>query len=266
MIALATNAFAQPRTTAELTESVSASRLNTWQRCRLQFYFRYVEGIRKAPTAALHVGTTVHSVLQQWNLARWRRQPMDTDALKSVFQKMWKSEDDIDWDDGQEAVKQSAWAVLEVYFRDTPIPADEKPEGVEVSVEADLSPQGLPKLVGVLDLVRAGGRIVDFKTSARSPDPEMVIHSHETQTTVYALLYREATGAREGGIELHHLVKTKTPKLVVTDVGSAREGQVTRLYRVMEDYVRGLEQEAFMPSPGLQCSSCEFFNECRRWR
>jgi hypothetical protein len=30
------------RTIAELTKTVSASRLSTWQRCRLQFYFRYI--------------------------------------------------------------------------------------------------------------------------------------------------------------------------------------------------------------------------------
>ena len=30
------------------------------------------------------------------------------------------------------------------------------------------------------------------------------------------MLYREATGQRETGIELHHLVKLKTPKLVVS--------------------------------------------------
>ena len=84
------------------------------------------------------------------------------------------SQEGIDWEESEEPAKQSAWAVLESYFRDTPIPPDEKPEGVEVTVEADLASHGLPKLIGVLDLVRAGGRIVDFKTAARSPDPEMV--------------------------------------------------------------------------------------------
>jgi putative RecB family exonuclease len=53
--------------------------------------------------------------------------------------------------------------VLEKYFTDTPIKADEMPEAVEVPVEADLAQHGLPVLIGVLDLVRAGGRIVDFK-------------------------------------------------------------------------------------------------------
>ena len=146
------------------------------------------------------------------------------------------------------------------------VPADEKPEGVEVSVEADLCSHGLPRLIGVLDLVRSGGRIVDFKTSARSPDPQMVAHTTEIQTTAYGVLYREGTGKQESGIELHHLVKTKVPKLVVTELGAASEDQISRLFHVMEDYVNGLEHEAFVPSPGLQCSSCEFFNECRAWK
>jgi PD-(D/E)XK nuclease superfamily len=50
------------RTIAELTKTVSASRLSTWQHCRLQFYFRYVAGIQKSPTPALHIGTTVHTL------------------------------------------------------------------------------------------------------------------------------------------------------------------------------------------------------------
>ena len=267
MIALATPPAPEtrPRTIAELIETVSASRLSTWQRCRLQFFFRYVAGITKPPSAALHVGSTVHSVLQQWNLARWRRTVLDTEALKAVFDQAWAAQEGIDWEDGENAARQSAWAVLEYYFRYTPIPADEKPEGVEVSVEADLSSHGLPTLIGVLDLVRSGGRIVDFKTAARSPDPGMIGHLHETQTTAYAVLYRRATDAEESGIELHHLIKTKVPKLVVTELGPATKEQFLRLFHIMESYVNGLDHEDFVPSPGLQCGSCDFVAECRGW-
>ena len=267
MIALATPpAPVKPRTIEELIESVSASRLSTWQRCRLQFWFRYVAGIQKPPSPALHVGSTVHSVLQQWNLARWRKTVLDTEALKAVFDQAWTAQEGIDWEEGEDAAKQSAWAVLEYYFRYTPIPADEIPEGVEVSVEADLTSHGLPRLIGVLDLVRSGGRIVDFKTSARSPDPGVIAHTHETQTTAYAVLYRQATDGVESGIELHHLIKTKVPKLVVTELGTATKDQFLRLFRVMEDYIDGLERERFVPAPGLQCSSCEYLAECRKWK
>jgi hypothetical protein len=183
MIALAhdraeTTAANQPeghRTIAELTKTVSASRLSTWQRCRLQFYFRYVAGIRKSPTPALHIGSTVHTVLQQWNLARWHGRHLEAQELKEIFSRawtIWQDGEQIDWEGKEEAVKSATWDLIELYLRETPIAPEEKPEAVEVGVEADLSVHGLPLLVGVIDLVRAGGRIVDFKTS-----------SHQKQTT-----------------------------------------------------------------------------------
>ncbi len=259
----------QPRTIAELTETVSASRLSTWQRCRLQFYFRYVAGIQKAPTPALHTGTVVHTVLQQWNLARWHKRQLNLDALKGIFSQawaIWQEGETIEWDGKEEKSRSAAWNVLQHYLRNTPITANEKPEAVEVGVEADLSAHGLPTLVGVIDLVRSGGRIVDFKTSARTPDAKMLAHTTETQTSTYGVLYREATGGKENGIELHHLVKTKKPKLVVNEFGPVTEPQITRLFHVIEAYVDGLERDDFVPSPGLQCGSCEFFHECRAWR
>jgi putative RecB family exonuclease len=78
-------------------------------------------------------------------------------------------------------------------------------------------------------------------------------------------LYREATGQKENAIELHVLVKTKTPKFVLNEFGPVSESQVTRLFRIIEAYVDGLERKDFVPAPGLQCVSCEFFRECRRW-
>lgn len=152
-----------------------------------------------------------------------------------------------------------------IYIQTTPIPTDEKPEAVEVRVEADLASRGLPTLVGVLDLVRPGGRIVDFKTAASTPQPEQAIHRHETQLSIYGLLYRAATGKRESALELHHLVKTKEPKLAVTVTGPVTPEQETRLYRTIESYVDGVEREDFVPSPGLSCVGCEYFSECRKW-
>jgi hypothetical protein len=35
---------------------------------------------------------------------------------------------------------------------------------------------------------------------------------------------------------------------------------------LMEAYVDGLDRRDFVPSPGLQCAACEFFNACRGWK
>ena len=251
-----------------LTSVVSASRLNCFHSCRLKFFFRYVQELVRPATAALFVGKAVHAALQAWSTARWRGQEHDAPALREGFLMNWitgQEDAPVSWDAGEEDEQQEkAWGLVEMYLRDTPIPADEKPEAVEVRVEADLAKHGLPSLVGIIDLVRPGGRIVDFKTSAATPQAEQVIHRNETQLTAYGLLYQEATGRPESGFELHHLVKTKTPKLVVNEAPATTESQRTKLFRLIESYVDGVEREDYVPSPGLQCASCEFFNECRQ--
>ena len=269
MNATLTPAANQPRSLDELRATVSASRLNTWLSCRLKFYFRYVLGLTKPRTAALYVGHTVHGVLKLWNQARWRRQVLTPKALRQQFDALWLSDQQnapVQWDEGEEAEEQqTAWSLLDLYFRASPIPPNELPEAVEVLAEADLTKHGLPKLIGILDLVRAGGRIVDYKTVGQTPSDEKAIHTNEVQLSGYAVLYRANTGKTEGGRDLHQLVKTKTPKLVVTQQGPMTQPQQTRLFRQMESYSEGLARQDFVPSPGMQCSMCSFINDCRRW-
>jgi CRISPR/Cas system-associated exonuclease Cas4 (RecB family) len=253
---------------AELQNTISASRLSLWLACRLKFYFRYILQVQKPPTPSMHAGSTVHGVLQQWNMARWRREPFVIGRFKTFFGSHWTTLQQgaqISWDGEEESERASAWRVLEHYLTETPIKADEKPEAVEVRVEADLSTHGLPTLVGILDLVRAGGRIVDFKVVGKSPDAQQLVHVHEVQLTCYSLLYRDATGRNESALELHHLVKTKAPKLIVSSMPPATEPQKTRLFRQIESYQAGLARRDFVPSPGFHCAGCEYFDACRAW-
>jgi len=257
-----------PRTIENLINTVSASRLSTFHQCRLKFYFRYVLALPKPKTAALHLGSSVHAVLKFWNKARWRSQEISLKELHAVYSGLWQHEQEeepVDWQGEEEEQKMAGFKLLETYIREGPIKADEKPEAVEVSVEADLGHHSLPTLVGIIDLVRPGGKIVDFKTSGRAPDPETVSHLNDIQLSGYGVLYREVTGKTESGLELHHLVKTKAPKVVVTELPSISEVQEHRLYHVMESYVEGVQRTDWVPSPGMQCASCEFLNECKAW-
>jgi putative RecB family exonuclease len=251
----------------DLQSTVSASRLGCWQQCRLKFYFRYVLSIRKRGTQSLFIGKVTHAILQAWNMARWKKQAFDLNRFKVLFEEDWKKRQlgsTLNWDGEEEGQRSGTWTLLETYFAQTPIAANELPEAVEVPVETEL-PGGLPKLIGIIDLVRARRRIVDFKTSGKTPDAEKVEHLHETQLSCYAVLYRDATGNNETARELHHLVKLKTPKVIVTSIGPMTDVQETRLYRSIESYVEGLARRDFVPSPGFHCSSCEYFNECRAW-
>jgi len=260
-------ATSQPERIQQLQETVSASRLNTFSQCRLKFFFRYVLKIPKAKTPALHVGTTLHSTLKAWNKARWKEQPLTTTQLHQEFAKAWvesQEQERVAWEGDETDQMSTAWRLLETYIRECPVKLDEKPDAVEVTVETDLSAHGLPRLIGVIDLVQSG-RIVDYKTSSTTPNPATAAHLNEVQTSVYATLYRDATSRTEEGLELHHLVKLKAPKIVITPLPPMSSEQQTRLFRIMESYQHGLDVRDWVPSPGMGCLSCEFFNECRQW-
>ena len=249
---------------------ISASRLKTWQECRLKWYFRYVEKLPTVTSPALLTGKVIHSLLQFWNVSRWRGEDASLKRMQQVFDSCWShqcEEDEMNWDSPEQEEKEKAkcWSILDHYLRHSPIPLDEKPEAVEVTVERDLLAHGLPPLIGIIDLVRSGGRIVDFKSTARTPNPLMVEHQNQVQLGCYALLYREATGRNESGLELHHLIKTKQPKLVVTPMEPINRLQVQGLVRQMESYVEGVLAEDFIPSPGMHCQWCDYFTQCRNF-
>lgn len=250
-----------------LQETVSASRLSLFLQCRLKFYFRYVLKLKKPKTAALHVGNAVHAVLKAWNKARWLVKPLTLKVVHETYLKAWKdnTEGPVQWEPGEEDdEKTTGWKLLDTYLRESHVPAEVKPDAVEVPVEADLFKHGLPKLIGILDLVQQR-QVIDYKTSGTTPNAEKVVHSTEIQTSSYSVLYRHNTGNKEAGIQLHHLVKLKNPKVVITSMPSMSDRQQTRLFRQMESYIDGLQRQDFVPSPGMHCSSCEFFNECRQW-
>lgn len=247
---------------------LSASRLKMFQECRLKFCFKYVEQIPTQATAALFIGQITHRVLQQWNLNRWRGLPADAKTLHPLYLEWWQQlqpKGELDWEGKEAEHREKTWGMVVHYLDHSPLPLAEKPQAVEVTVERDLEAHGLPPLKGVIDLVRPGGVIVDFKTAARTPETDWAAHQHEVQLGCYALLYREATGQTEGGFELHHLIKTREPKLLVTALEPMGRTQIQRLVCVMESYVRGVQAGDYIPSPGQHCAWCDYFSACRAW-
>lgn len=248
---------------------LSASRLKCWQTCRRQFQFRYIERLTVPMARALFIGRQIHAVLCRWNWTRWKGEPIDPEQLRAFLDENWNAEAaaerlPIRWKQpGEEAIaRDQAWSMLETYFTESPVDPAEAPVGVEVEVECSLG-EGIPPLYGIIDLVRPGGRIVDYKSAARSPDEGMAVQQHATQLACYALLYRGATGEKESGFELHHLIKTKVPKVVVSTYGPMSAAMESELYFLIDDYLDGIAREAFVPSPGQHCAWCDYRDLCR---
>ena len=117
----------------------------------------------------------------------------ESEVIRAGFNDHWislQAEDPVNFEPGEESVEQSkAWGLVEMYLRDTPIPAAEKPLAVEVAVDTDLASHGLPVLRGVIDLIRPGGKIVDFKTTATTPNESQAEHRNQLQLATMRRLW-----------------------------------------------------------------------------
>src|SRR5437762_10513897 len=105
MSATQTHAASNRRSPEELLKRVSASRLQTFHQCRLKFYFRYVLDLKRPKSPALHVGSAVHYVLQTWNRARWKGEPIDAAILRQMFGSFWvfeQADHPVEWEEESE--------------------------------------------------------------------------------------------------------------------------------------------------------------------
>ena len=58
------------------------------------------------------------------------------------------------------------------------------------------------------------------------------------------------------------LVKTKTPQIIRVKSPPANAHRKRRVIALLETAVEGIASSRYHPQPGMQCSWCQFSNEC----
>ncbi len=234
-------------------------------RCPLSWKLRYIDGIRTPASPALFVGKVCHSGLEVFYRHRMLGITLPPDE---VIRRM-----DANWDQtvADEQMDFEVADLVRAYLAQ--VPDDEpRPLAVEATMEVPLvdpftgEDLGIP-LLGIVDLVLddVDGPVVrDFKTSSRSAPPFEV--THEIQLTSYGYLFRRTTGLEEIGLEIHSLIKTKTPKIEGHRYPARSDAHFRRLFAVIREYLDALDRGHFNYRPGWGCAMCDFrTSHCMKW-
>jgi RecB family exonuclease len=249
--------------------TLSPSKINTFERCQLQYKFRYLDNLRKPPGVAAAIGTATHTAIEG-NL----RSKMDTGALlpleavqqaaRDTLENTWAGGVQLDADEpadkGEAADQAVALATLhhkEIAPTIAPI-ALERPFGVDAC-------DGV-KLTGHIDVQEADA-ITDNKTIGKTPS--VIKGDHLNQVKLYAIGALANDGVLPASVRVDYLVKTKTPKAVRLSEPMTRDSAQNALNRLkLQARVikRATETGDFLPAPadGWACSDkwCGYFAEC----
>ena len=177
-----------------------------------------------------------------------------------------QAEEPVAWDHpGVEAEQQqTGWRLLETFFRESPIREAGKPDAVEVIVEADL---GQPRFAHAGRRARSGAERDDHRLQDQQ-------HARPTRiaprwsTAPRPRRTRCSTGKTPAGRKPASSCTTwsssRHPSSWSSAAARGRAGAIPALpgHRRLR---RGPGRRDFIPSPGLQCVTCEFFHECAAW-
>jgi hypothetical protein len=113
---------------------------------------------------------------------------------------------------------------------------------------------------GILEIKGKRAKILDYKTSGRSWSEYK--GENEIQPDFYGMLM----GVNDLEMYYEIFVKTKVPK-VERVVTLRNKKKIRRAYKLVREFVKGIENENFYPIKGMLCNPeyCGFYELCQKW-
>jgi len=222
-------------------------------RCGMQYYYRYVEGIKTPPAVAMLQGSSLHKG-QEVNFSQkiesHEDAPLDV-VLDAVSDRFNSEVQDIEnWEDTDEGkAKDQVITVMELVHT-THNPTIQP---LECEAEYSLDCNGTI-LKAVIDLVDDKGRVRDNKLVGKAKS--QCDADNDLQLTMYSWV----TGLKDVAFDC--FVKTKTPKVAVIE-STRTERDWNRLKARIPEIINGIEKEVFVPADPTSWACSEKF--CGYW-
>lgn len=250
----------------------SYSQIACFQRCPLQYYFRYIAGVpRTAIPANMVLGTAVHAGLATYHRAILHSQPVPFTKVETTYLDSWQTQLDnsrVEYSSKQtkDDLQELGLAMLRLYAAEEPpsqIRSVEKPLYVPLQTSTGYILEN--PLLTIADLITDSddGIVVNkFKTSSRAYSNLEVDQSLQASCYIHAA---EDTWAEPTTVRFIVFVKTKQPRIQRLD--TIRDANNSpRLGDIVQGIERAIRVDAFYPieSP-LNCTSCSYRQPCKQW-
>jgi RecB family exonuclease len=257
---------------------VSFSQLSMYLRCSMQYYFRYILGLKEPPKLPLAIGKGGHSALE-YNGRYKLKNGVDLAVpdmldMASTFIDIESEEVEAPEREKGEA-KDRAIASLRVYqTRDA---AAITPAGVEVEFNLDLN-DGLDENVepirivnGKIDIITTDAAVTDYKFVGQARSQGEVDLS--PQLTLYGKVFQTLTGKypQRTGYQMFLPGSTRTPpdsRAIYRDPAlmapKKQEARFQRLRFQFQQVEKGIRTGMFMPTDDPKvCSWCGYRDRCQ---
>lgn len=250
----------------------SYSQIACFQRCPLQYYFRYIAGLpRMKVPANMVLGTAVHASLATYHRALMHHQPVTFSTLETSFLNSWQIQSDnatieYTFRQNHSSLQQLGLSLLKQYTDQAPpesIRSVEKPLFVPLQTSTGYILE--KPLLAIADLITESSEgllVNEFKTSSRAYSCMEVEQSLQASCYVHAA---EETWAEPATVRFTIFVKTKQPRIQRLDTVRDANNS-TRLGDIVQNIERAIRVDAYYPiESALNCGTCPYRQPCKEW-
>jgi len=242
------------------------SEIQTFLKCPKQWEFRYQQGIKTPPKAALTVGSSVDAAVT-YNLVEKLKtgQDLPTEVVLDTFSTDFDTKaKETEWGDDDQGKQKDLGASL-VKLHHLEAAPTINPATVQESfvIETDAGYD----LGGTIDLTEKSGIIADTKTSKTSYGEDAI--ERALQPALYDFAYEAINKKPATGFRFDVLVKTKVPKLQRVQ-GTVTPRDREWLFDTINNVHKAIEAGIATPAPdgAWWCSRewCGYAHLCPKFR
>jgi putative RecB family exonuclease len=230
---------------------LSYSKLKTYQECPLRYRFTYLDRLPRRPRRLFRAGRRIHQALMRWlvyaktGTPRWEN-------IEAAYNSAWDSGEGAGERSGRDY--DEGLSILRAYHEvnlDRPC----QPVFLEHKFSVRMGAHVLTGAVDRVDATEPGYEIVDYKLHRDVSTQQEV--DGDLQLGLYHLAVEESHGIRPEALSLYYLRHN-----LQRTTSRSRE-QVRDLKQLVvltgDDIV---QDRAWKPCPGDQCSGCDFKATC----
>jgi DNA helicase-2/ATP-dependent DNA helicase PcrA len=248
----------------------SYSKLETFEKCRLKFKYRYIDKIIPEITTSIeaHLGTIVHEALEWFYLQIMAGNIPAVDELILYYSEKWAEQYSPDILIVNKFMKEKDYFnkgvnfLIDYYFKHHPF--KEKTIATEKKIEINLDEIGEKKLTGFIDRLVENietneMEIHDYKTANTLPSKEEL--EKNKQLALYCIAIKEEFG-KEKNVRLiwHYLAHNQN--ICITKTNEELENLKREVIKLISEIE---ETKTFPATISRLCDWCEYKNTCEAW-
>lgn len=228
---------------------LSYSQLETYEKCPLQYRYKYVLNVPYPPSPNLSFGNTIHETLREFH-DTLRFGDVSLEKLLEIYERNWEPLG-YDSEEHRQERFESGKEILKKYFEN--LDKSVKTLEVEKTFTLEIDEIKLKGRIDRIDELENGVEIIDYKTGQQKDQNDV---NQDKQMTIYALGAREALKLNPVKLTMYFVEGGQ--KISTTKT----ENDVNKIKGEVKETISSIKAGKFDPKPGFHCRWCEYKEFC----